>query len=89
MACHRKKHNKFCRHPGKGLHQNKKRAHVKIDLVVGDFGKSDNPRANAFEGTVFVSHPELFFSFGFHNYGQLAIIIMSLNPQFLKVNKKF
>ena len=57
--------------------------HVKIDSAVSDFGKSDNPRANAFEGTVFVSHPELFFSFGFHNYGQLAIIIISLNPQFL------
>ena len=56
---------------------------------MSDFGKSDNPRANAFEGTVFVSHPELLFSLGFHNYGQLAITIMSLNPQFLKVNKKF
>mgnify|MGYP007020681225 CR=1 FL=1 len=47
---------------------------------MSDLGKSDNPRANAFEGTVFVSHPELFFSFGFRNYGQLAIITMSLNP---------
>ena len=53
---------------------------------MSDLGKSDNPRAKAFEGTVFVSHPELFFSFGFCNYGQLSCLLILKS---LKSTKKF